>query len=293
LRNKGLWYGVAAYSIWGLFPIYWKLFPDVPAIEVLGHRIVWSFVALAALILARRSRDRRLLGAVSAHVIALYSSAAVLIGFHWFLYVWAVNHGFIVETSLGYFITPLVNVLLGVLVFRERLRTLQWVAVGLAAAGVLHLTRAYGTLPWIAVGLALSFGSYGLVKKKSPLGSLEGLTLETAILLVPAVVYLLAADRGGEGAFFRVSAAYDAWLIGGGVITIVPLLLFASAVRRVPLSIVGILQYISPTIQFLLGVLVYKEPFAAAQVTGFAIVWTALIVFGADGLSARRQPVIV
>jgi chloramphenicol-sensitive protein RarD len=287
---SGLWSGVAAYVIWGLVPIYWRLFRHVPAIQVLGHRIVWSLVLLAILVASARRRGRAPHSVISLHVVGLYAVAAVLIGINGFLYVFAVNAGFIVETSLGYFIAPLVNVLLGVVVFRERLRPLQWLAVALAAAGVLHLALAYGTLPWIATGLALSFGSYGLVKKKAPLPPVQGLTLETAIQFAPAIVYLLILQRNGEGAFLRTGALADVLMIGSGVVTVGPLLLFASAVQRVPLSVIGILQYIAPTIQFLLGVFVFHEPFSRTQLVGFAIVWTALAVFTIDGIRARRRP---
>jgi chloramphenicol-sensitive protein RarD len=285
---SGLWSGVAAFTLWGLLPIYWRLLRDVPAIQVLGHRIVWSVLLLAVFVAGARGRS--LLSKVSRRVVALYAVAAVLIAINWFLYLLAVNAGFVVETSLGYFITPLVNVLLGVLVFRERLRPLQWLAVALAAAGVTYLTLAYGSLPWIAIGLALSFGCYGLAKKKAPLEPLEGLTLETAILFIPALAYLLILHGNGDGAFSRTGALTDVLMIGAGLVTIAPLLLFASAVQRVPLSVIGILQYIGPTIQFLLGVFVFHEPFSRTRLVGYAIVWMALAVFGIDGLRARRPP---
>lgn len=282
---NGFWAGVAAYSIWGLVPIYWKLLKHVPAIQVLGHRIVWSLAVLVILVAAM---GRRRLLQVSAHGAGLYAVAAALIAGNWFLYIYAVNAGFIVETSLGYYITPLVNVLFGVLFFHERMRPAQWVAIALCAAGVVELTWAYGALPWIAFGLAASFGTYGLAKKKAPLDPLEGLTLETAMLAPLAIVYLGMLHRSGEGAFLHTGAASDALMIGGGIVTTVPLLLFAAAVRSVPLSVIGILQYIGPTLQFLLGVFVYDEPFSRAQLIGFSIVWTALAVYAADSFRARR-----
>jgi chloramphenicol-sensitive protein RarD len=285
--NAGLWYGLAAYGLWGLFPLYWKLFGRVPALEVLAHRISWSFVVLAVLVAGLQRSGLRTLRTVSLRVAILYGAAAVLIGVNWFLYVWAVNAGFVVETSLGYYVTPLVNVLLGVLVFRETLRPAQWVAVGLAAAGVLHLTTAYGSVPWVAAGLAVTFGAYGLVKKKAPLPSLEGLTLETMLLVAPAAAYLGLLHRQETGAFLREGPFISLLLAGGGLITIVPLLLFASALRRIPLSVMGVLQYISPTIQLLIGVLVFREPFSRTQAAGFAFVWLALIVFAVDGLRRR------
>jgi chloramphenicol-sensitive protein RarD len=221
-------------------------------------------------------------------VLGLYAIAAALIAANWFLYIYAVNAGFIVETSLGYYITPLVNVLFGVVVFHERMRPAQWVAIVIAAVGVVQLTFAYGALPWIAFGLAASFGSYGLAKKKAPLDPLEGLTLETAILAPVAILFLVMLHRSGEGAFLRTGATSDALMIGGGLVTTVPLLLFAAAVRTVPLSVIGILQYIGPTLQFVLGVFVYHEPFSRTQLIGFSIVWTALAVYAGDSLRARR-----
>ncbi len=284
---SGLWSGVAAYSIWGLVPLYWKLLKHVPAIQVLGHRIVWSLAVLLILVAALRRRGPSALS-LSRPVVGLYAIAAALIAANWFLYIYAVNAGFIVETSLGYYITPLVNVLFGVVVFHERMRPAQWVAIAIATAGVVQLTFAYGALPWIAFGLAASFGSYGLAKKKAPLDPIEGLTLETAILAPVAILYLVVLHLTGEGAFLRTGATSDALMIGGGLVTTVPLLLFAAAVRTVPLSVIGILQYIGPTLQFLLGVFVYDEPFSRTQLVGFSIVWIALAIYAGDSWRARR-----
>ena len=292
---SGFWSGVVAYTIWGLVPLYWKLLKHVPAIQVLGHRIVWSLAVLIILVAVMRRGGRATFGggrltfgAVSGRVVGLYAIAAALIAVNWFLYIYAVNAGFIVETSLGYYITPLVNVLFGVVVFHERMRPAQWVAIAIAAVGVVQLTFAYGALPWIAFGLAGSFGSYGLAKKKAPLDPVEGLTLETAILAPVAILFLIMLYRSGEGAFLRTGATSDALMIGGGLVTTVPLLLFAAAVRTVPLSVIGILQYIGPTLQFLLGVFVYHEPFSRTQLIGFSIVWTALAIYAGDSLRARR-----
>jgi chloramphenicol-sensitive protein RarD len=284
---SGVWYGVAAYALWGLLTLYWRLFPNVPAIQILAHRFVWSFVVLAAIVAASWQQRRVTLKAIDVRVVALYSIAAVLIGANWFLYVFSVNNGFVVESSLGYFMTPLVNVLMGVVVFRERLRPMQWLAVAFAFAGVLWLTLAYGSLPWIGLALAASFGSYGLVKKKGTLPSLEGLALETAVLVLPAVLYLAVLNRSGDGAFLHSGTTTDFLLAAGGIVTIVPLLLFATAVRRVPLSVIGILQYIAPTIQFLLGVYAFHEPFTRTQLTGFGLVWLGLVVFTLDSVRVR------
>jgi len=279
--TRGFWLGAAAYSIWGLFPIYWKLVAAVPAGQVLAHRIVWSCVALG-IILAWPSRPRTPRPALTTRIVLLYLAAAILIGVNWFLYVWAVGHDFVVETSLGYYITPLVNVLLGVAILRERLRAATWAAVGLAACGVAVLTWAYGAPPKIALGLAASFGTYGLVKKAAPLPPLEGLTLETALLGLPALAYLVVAERNGTGAFLHGPSATDVFLIGGGLVTIVPLLLFASAVRTLPLSTMGLLQFISPTIQLVLALGLYHEPFGGFRLAGFVAVWLALVVFAAQ-----------
>jgi chloramphenicol-sensitive protein RarD len=199
-----------------------------------------------------------------------------------------VNAGFIVETSLGYFINPLVNVLIGVVILGERLRPMQWVPIGLAAGGVLYLTISYGALPWIALSLAFTFGLYGLVKKTAPLGSLHGLTLETGILFLPALATLVFLEANGEAAFLNVGLPSDLLMLSTGVLTTVPLLMFSMAARRIPLSLVGILQYIAPTFQFLLGVFVYGEPFTEARMVGFGLVWTALILYWGEGWWVRR-----
>ena len=289
--SRGIWYGVAAYGIWGTFPLYWRLMKHVAPLHVLGQRIVWSFLLLAAMLMLLRTQ-REELAAVSARVVALYAIAAVLIGINWYLFIYAVAVDRVLETSLGYFITPLVNVVLGVAVFRERLRPLQWLAVALAAAGVVYLTRAYGAVPAVALGLAGSFGGYGLVKKQAPLGPMHGLTLETAVLFLPAVVCVMAT-KPQDGPLFGSDAVTFALMVGGGFITTLPLLLFAASVRRVPLSVIGLLQYISPSMQFVLGVFILREPFTAAQLVGFGLVWAALVVFTTDGLLSRRAPVPV
>lgn len=286
--NRGIWYGVAAYGIWGTFPLYWRLLRHVAPLHVLGQRIVWSFLLLAAILLLVRSQ-RQTLPTVRPRVVALYAIAAALIALNWYLFIYAVAVDRVLETSLGYFITPLVNVVLGVAVFGERLRPAQWLAVALAAAGVVYLTYAYGTLPWVALGLAASFGGYGLVKKTAPLGPMHGLTLETGVLFLPAVAGVIAT-RSDDGWLLGHDLGTYALMVGGGFITTLPLLLFAAAVRRVPLSVVGLLQYISPSIQFLLGVFVLHEPFSSAQLVGFGLVWSALVVFSAHGLVARRVP---
>lgn len=291
--KKGILYGIGAYALWGFFPIYWKQLHHVPALQLLGHRIGWSFLLLAAMIWVRGEWPE-LRAALNKRTWGIYTIAAVLIGLNWLTYVWAVNAGYIVETSLGYFINPLFSVLMGVIFLRERLRPAQWVPVGVAAAGVVYLTFVYGRLPWIALVLACTFGLYGLVKKLAPLGSLYGLTLETGILFIPAFLYLIFMERSGQGAFLHTGLLSDALMVGAGVVTTIPLLMFASAARSIPLTMVGILQYIAPTLQFLLGVFVYKEPFDHAHLLGFSIVWLALILFWVENFIHHRflvQPV--
>jgi len=287
--NKGIVYGIAAYVFWGVFPIYWKQLNQVGAVEIIGHRIAWSFILLATfLALTDQWKGFRRV-ALNRPTIGTYAIAAVLLSVNWLIYVWGVNSDFIVETSLGYFINPLLSVLLGVVFLRERLRTWQWVSVGLAAAGVIYLTFVYGRLPWIALSLALSFGLYGLVKKLAPLSSINGLTLETAILFPVAASYLLAVGLGGSGGFLHLGAAVDVLLIGAGVVTTIPLLFFASATKLAPLSIIGFLQYIASTMQFLIGVFIYREPFDVAHLIGFSMVWLALIIFAIESYSASRR----
>lgn len=287
--NRGLLAGFLAYFLWGLFPIYWKLLGDVPALEILAHRMAWSLIFLVALLTVRRRwawlgaalRDRG--------VLTRYTAAAILLSINWGLYIWGVNNGYIVETSLGYFINPLVNVLLGMIFLGERLRRWQMAAIGLALAGVLYLTFAYGRPPYIALVLAFSFGTYGLLKKQGRLASAEGLTLETATLFVPAAVYLIWLQATGQAAFGTAGTLTTALLAGAGVATAVPLLLFASGARSVTLTTLGILQYVAPTLQFLLGVLVYREPFDRTRLWGFVMIWIALLIYSGESLLRHRQ----
>jgi chloramphenicol-sensitive protein RarD len=293
--TRGVWLGAAAYTLWGLFPLYWTQIESIPALQIIAHRIAWSFVVLVVLIVAtgrwRKTPARE--SGLFLGSIRLYALAAVLIGINWFLYVWGVNHGLVVGTSLGYFITPLVNVLLGVAVLRESLRWAQWLAVAIATSGVAYLSVSYGSVPWISLALALTFGTYGLVKKRAPLSAANGLTLETGILFVPAVAFLLAVEARGGGAFVHAGTRITLLLAGAGIVTTIPLLLFATAARAIPLSMLGILQYISPTIQFFLGVFLYREPFTRSQLVGFGLVWAALTVFAIDGAVAHARPAIL
>ena len=287
--NTGILAAIGAYVSWGLLPIYWKLLGHVPTPQLLSHRIVWSFAVLAVF-LGLTKRFTKLRGDLSPTVWGSYVLASLLIGVNWFIYVWSVNAGYIVEASLGYFINPLLSVLLGVFFMRERLRRLQWAPLGLAATGVIYLTVQYGRLPWIALTLAVTFSLYGLVKKKAPLGAFEGLTLETGLLLPPALVWLGWNEYMGAGAFLHAGTGSDLLLVGAGVVTTAPLVMFAAAAHRIPLSMIGILQYIAPTIQFLIGVFVYHEPFSRAQFTGFGMVWSAVLLFWLERWKFGRSP---
>ena len=287
--KQGILAGILAYTLWGLLPGYWKAMQSVPPLEILCHRTIWSllFVLLALAIRKQWAWIRQAWSSPRTLLISLTS--ACLLSLNWFTYIWAVNSGHVLDSSLGYFITPLVNVLLGVLFLRERLRTWQMIAFGLAAMGVLALTVGYGAFPWIALSLAFSFGLYGLLRKVSPLGSLEGLSLETGILSLLAVAYLAYQEGTGNASFGHNGAATTLLLAGSGVVTALPLLLFAFAARQVTLATVGILQYISPTLQFFLGVLVYGEPFTPARLLGFAPIWLALVIYSMDGLNEEKR----
>jgi chloramphenicol-sensitive protein RarD len=286
--KKGILYAIGAYLLWGLFPLYWKQLETIPALQLIGHRIAWSFILLILVIFVTRQwKDFR--ATFNAKTFRIYFVAAILISLNWFTYVWAVNNGFVVETSLGYYINPLFSVLLGVIIFHENLRPIQWLPIALAAAGVIYLTVTYGSLPWVALTLAFTFGLYGLVKKTAPLSSLYGLTLETGILFLVAVAYLVYCEFTGQGAFLHSDMKSNLMMVGAGLVTTVPLLLFASAAQRVPLTTIGVLQYINPTMQFLLGVLLYKEPFTHNRLIGFGMVWAGLILFWLEGLYSRRN----
>jgi chloramphenicol-sensitive protein RarD len=274
--------------IWGLFPLYWKQLEGNPALQLIGHRIAWSFILLTVVVMATR-QARALWTALSFRTLRTYFVAAVLISANWYTYVWAVTHGLVVEASLGYYINPLLSVLLGVIILKEGLRPSQWLPLGLAALGVLYLTVTYRSLPWVSLVLAMTFGLYGLVKKTAPLSSLPGLTLETGLLFLPAVAYLLYCESVGQGVFLHTSVEGSWLMVGGGLITAVPLLLFAGAASRVPLSTLGILQYVNPSMQFLLGVLVFHEPFTHVRLIGFIVVWAGLVLFWVEGLYARRS----
>jgi chloramphenicol-sensitive protein RarD len=287
--KQGVVAGILAYTLWGLLPGYWKAIQAVPPLEILCHRTIWSLIFVLLVIAVRKQWAWVEQVRSSPRTLLISLGSASLLSLNWFVYIWAVNSGHVLDSSLGYFITPLVNVLLGLLFLHERLRRWQTVAFGLAALGVLWLTVGYGAFPWIALSLAFSFGLYGLLRKVSPLGSLEGLSLETGALSLIAVAYLAYLEGTGGGSFGHAGAATTLLLTGTGVVTALPLLLFAYAARRVTLATVGIMQYISPTFQFLLGVLAYDEPFAPTRLVGFAPIWLALVIYSLDGLNQERR----
>ncbi|WP_433371432.1 EamA family transporter RarD [Streptosporangium sp. CA-115845] len=292
--RRGVLYGIAAYAMWGLFPLYWPLLKPSGALEILAHRIAWSLVAVVAILAVRRhwSWFRGLLR--TPRKIGLLILAAVLVTINWGVYIYAVNTGHVVESALGYFINPLVSVLFGVLLLKERLRPWQWAAVGLGAVAVVVLTVDYGRPPWIALALAASFGTYGLVKKIAGVGAAESMTVETLVLLLPALGYLAYLGQQGTSTFGNWGAGHALLLAGAGVVTAVPMLCFTAATLRVPLTTIGLLQYIAPILQFLCGVVVMREVMPPSRWVGFAIIWLALSVFTWDSLrtatQARRAP---
>ena len=290
IESKAAWYVGLSYAFWGFFPIYWKALAGISPLQLICHRIVWSFLILAVFIARQQEFSSVWQATRSARTMGIYSVAAVAIATNWLIFVWAVSVNQIVQISLGYFINPLLSVVFGMVVFHERLRRLQWVSVAIAAAGVVYLTVALGAVPWIALSLAATFGTYGLMKKLAPLGAVQGLALETGILFVPAAVYLIVQHVAGHGAFMHSGPLPNVLMLGAGPVTTLPLLMFAAGVRRIPLSLVGMLQYINPTLQITIGVMLYEEPFTRIQLVGFGLVWSALALFAAEGYVTRRWP---
>jgi len=284
--RSGLAAGIGGYLLWGLFPLYWPLLEPAAPVEILAHRIVWSLVFLLAL-LALTAGFRWVRG-LSRRSVWLLALAAVIVTVNWGVYIYGVNSEHVVETSLGYFINPLVTVALAVGFLGERLRRRQVMALAVAAAGVLVLAVDYGRPPWIALALAFSFASYGLVKNRAGVDGAQSLTVETSFLLIPTLAYLAWLGSTGRGTFTSEGAGHVALLVGGGVVTSLPLILFGMATVRIPLSTVGLLQYLTPSIQFLIGVLVYDEPLPLSHLLGFALVWLALALFLLDAFGASR-----
>jgi chloramphenicol-sensitive protein RarD len=287
-RRLGVLSGLAAYALWGLFPLYFPLLEPAGGLEIVAHRVLWSLVFVGLLLTVRRHWSQVRVLVTDGRRLLVLAGAALLIAVNWLVFVYGVNSGQVVETSLGYFINPLVSVLLGVVVFTEKLRPLQWVAVGIAAVAVTVLTLDYGHPPWIALALAASFGLYGVMKKLVRVEAAPGLFVETALVAVPAGVVLAVLHVNGDGTFANAGAGHALLLASAGVATAVPLLLFAAAARRIPLSTVGLLQYLTPLMQLAIGVFVYDEPMPPARLAGFVIVWVALAVFTVDSLRHAR-----
>lgn len=286
--SRGIILALSAYVFWGLHPVYWKTLQKVPASEIVSHRILWSFIFFLIIILARnewRALAAKIKQSTNRYIIFL---PAVLIGSNWLTYIWAVNAGFIIETSLGYFISPLLTVFLGVLALGERLRKIQWLSIIIAALGVLTMTFLYGKFPWISVFLAGTWATYGLLRKKSPLSSVEGLLIETATLLLPVIIYLIYLNRTGNASFF-IDLPTGLLLAGTGIISGLPLIIFIISARLIDLSLIGILQYIYPTLIFLTGYFIYNEPLSSSKLTGFIFIWIALIMYSIESTVFLRK----
>jgi chloramphenicol-sensitive protein RarD len=287
--NRGIASVVIAYTLWGVYPLYFRLLGAIPSFEMLMHRVVWSLVVLGAIWCARR-RGRWLLDvARSPRMLGLYATSSVLIGLNWYFYIYATQNGHVLDSSLGSFITPLFSILVARIVLGERPRPVQWTAVAIAAIGVLWMSVSAGRVPWISLGLATTFSAYSLAKKTAPLGAIQGLTLETAIL-APLALAVLGTLHARDADAWAVADTGIRWLIvASGPLTTLPMLLFAFGARRIPMTTLGVLQYLSPTMQFVLGALIFHEPFTHAALVGYASIWTALALYAVEGvLNARR-----
>jgi chloramphenicol-sensitive protein RarD len=291
--RRGFLLGVAAYAIWGLFPLYWPLLEPAGAVEILAHRMLWSLVTMGVLVVAlgRTASFRRVIA--ERRVAVLLAVAACLISVNWAVYIWGVNNGHVVETALGYFINPLVTVLMGVFILGERLRPWQWAAMGVAGLAVVVLTVDYGRLPWVALVLALTFGSYGLCKKQAGAPAIESITFETMLVGPLALGYVVWLSTNGESNFASHGPGHALLVMTTGIVTAVPLICFGGAAIRVPMVTLGLLQYLTPTLQFILGVVHFHEDMPTGRWIGFALVWVALAMFTVDSLRHRRREVRV
>jgi len=285
--RTGILSAASAFLCWGLFPLYFHAIGEVPPLQILAHRMLWSLLFLV-IVLAVRKQWAWLALVRQPRVFGSFVASAVLLSVNWLIYIWAVNNNHVIEASLGYFINPLVNISLGYLLLKERLRPAQWMAIAVAALGVAWLTWQAGSVPWIALALAVSFGGYGLLRKTAALGALEGLSFETMVLFPVAAAYVVWLTVHGQNAFINTeSTSTQLLLMAAGPITAIPLLLFASGARQIPLSVLGLLQYLSPTLQFLLGVWLFHEPFTPDRLVGFVLIWAALALFALEGLLRR------
>jgi len=287
-QKTGLLFGVSAYALWGAFPLYWPLLEPATSLEIVSHRAVWTMVFCIIILAITKSLKATRETMKRPKVVAKLFLTSILISINWLVYIWATNNGHVVEASLGYYINPLVMIGFGVIILKEKMRGLQWLAVGIATVGVLVLTIDYGRLPWIAFTLAISWGSYGFIKKQLGLGALEGLAIETLIASLPYLLYLLYLGNKGTGQFGH-GAGITILLISAGAITAIPLLLFNGSTTRLPLTMLGLLQYITPTIQFSIGVWVRHEYMPTARWVGFFIIWIALSMLAADLIKSNRS----
>jgi chloramphenicol-sensitive protein RarD len=288
LDRRGLLAAIAAYVMWGVFPLYWILLKAVPALQIIAHRVVWCGVFVVGWLALSEGFGWLRRGLSSGRIAGLLLLSSLLISSNWGIYIWAVTHGHVVDASLGYFINPLVSVLLGVLVLHERLNRTQWTAVAIAALGVLWLAISHGEAPWIALSLAITFGFYGLIRKVVAVDAVPGLVIESLFLLLPALAWLGWSEANGSGGFGHGGWQRDALLVFGGALTALPLIGYAYGARRIPYTLVGLLQYISPSLQLLCGVLVLGESFSRDQLVGFGCIWLALAVYAADGWRRSR-----
>jgi chloramphenicol-sensitive protein RarD len=287
--RRGFLLGAAAYGMWGLFPLYWTLLDPAGSIEILAHRVFWSLIVMAALAVVFRRRSQFRAIVADRRTRSILMLAAVVISLNWGGYIWGVNNGHVVETSLGYFINPLVTVLMGVFIIGERLRRLQWVAMGIAAVAVVALTLELGRPPWVALLLAFSFGSYGLAKKKANAGAVESLALETLVIAPVALGYILFLGSQGQSTFGTEGTGHALLLVSTGLITAVPLICFGAAATRVSMTTIGLLQYLAPTLQFALGVFFFDEAMPPVRLAGYCLVWVALVIFTFEAVTHRRR----
>ena len=290
--NKGYPAAFVTYIFWGMSPIYWKIIAAIPALEILGLRIWWAVPFLLIVLFSRR--DFTVFRTVwkTPRKYAVYVISAFLLGINWLVWIWSVNNGYVIDASLGYFINPLINVVMGVVFLHERLRRVQWISLILALAGVLYLTLNYGEFPWIALTLAGTFGLYGFIRKTAALGAINGLTIEISVLLLPALILLMYLSNAGTLMFQTLSVEMHLWVSLSGIITVFPLTLFAYGARRIPYSTIGFIQYIAPTGQFILGIFVFGEHFNLEKFVGFGFIWLALIIYSFENLyfhKMRRQ----
>jgi len=287
-KNKtGLLFGVSAYVLWGVFPLYWPLLEPASALEIVSHRAVWTLVFCVIILAITKSLKNTLVTLRRPKVVATLFLTTILVSINWLIYIWATNNGHVVETSLGYYINPLAMITFGVIVLKEKMRKLQWLAISIATVGVLVLTIDYGRLPWIAFLIALSWGSYGIIKKQLGLGALDGLAIETLIAALPYLLYLLYLGNKGSGQFGHTTGL-TLLLISAGAVTAIPLLLFNGATTRLPLTTVGLFQYITPTLTFCIGVWIRHEDMSPARWAGFFIIWVALSILALDLLKSSR-----